>query len=154
MNQLLEWLLGTQQLTGQTDWGFKFLAEYGPYLKLLLIMVGAGLVYLTIRSYRREGDAPPWVKVTLASLRLAVILVIMAILFRPAIVLRIVKTLHSVVVVLNDNSQSMSFTDKYAENPDYQKHLTEYFKLTPAELAAWTSVARTILNLHETITRD
>jgi len=27
-------------------------------------------------------------------------------------------------------------------------------KLAPAELAAWTSIARTILNLHETITRN
>jgi hypothetical protein len=134
MNRIVEWLLGTQQLAGQTEWGFKFLAEYNPYLKLLLILVLIGLVCLTIRSYRREGDAQPWVKVTLASLRLAVILVIMAILFRPAIVLKMVKTLHSVVVVLNDDSQSMSFMDRYAD-PDHQKHMTEYFKLTPAELA-------------------
>ena len=27
-------------------------------------------------------------------------------------------------------------------------------EIAPAELAAWTSVARTILNLHETITRN
>ena len=27
-------------------------------------------------------------------------------------------------------------------------------QLDPAELAAWTSVARVILNLHETITRN
>ena len=26
--------------------------------------------------------------------------------------------------------------------------------LNPAELAAWTSIARTVLNLHETITRN
>ena len=134
MNQILEWLLGTQQLAGQTEWGFKFLAEYNPYLKLLLILVLIGLVCLTIRSYRREGDAKPWIKATLAALRIAVIVVIMAILLRPAIVLKLVKTLHSVVVVVNDNSQSMSFTDRYAD-PDYQKHMAEYFKMTPAELA-------------------
>ena len=125
MKQIYEWLLGTQQqeMAGQAEWGFKFLADYNPYLKLLLFMVLAGLVFLTIRSYRREGDAKASIKVTLAALRTAVILLVVAVLFRPAIVLRIVKTLHNTVLVLADNSQSMAFSDRYACDTGYQNRM-------------------------------
>ncbi len=47
----------------------------------------------------------------------------------------------------------------YAENPDLAEallgvgHYSAPANLDPVELAAWTSVTRTILNLHETITR-
>jgi hypothetical protein len=49
---------------------------------------------------------------------------------------------------------------EYASDPESAKHLiaTGFAPLPEnvdlAELAAWTSVARTILNLHETITRS
>ena len=47
----------------------------------------------------------------------------------------------------------------YTANPDDAKRLLNVGdapppKVAPAELAAWTSVCRTVLNLHETITRQ
>ena len=61
--KILEWLLGTQQLAG-ADWNFRFLAEYEPWLKFVLFVVLAFLVYLTVRSYRREGDTRTSAKAT------------------------------------------------------------------------------------------
>lgn len=138
MNRIWDWLFGMQQeaLGGQSEWGFRFVSDYGPYINLLLLAVLAGLVFLTVRSYRREGDAPRRVKAILAGLRIAVIVILVAILFRPAIVLRVIKTLHSSVVVLVDDSQSMSTSDRYGGDSEYQKQLAQSLKLTSSQLEA------------------
>jgi hypothetical protein len=116
MNRILEWLLGQRpgSLTGDGDWRLDFIAAYDNVVVLALLCVGAAMVYLTIRSYRREGDAPRGAKVVLATLRVVTVLLVLAVLFRPAVVLRSTRTLHSAVVVLLDDSMSMSFRDAYA----------------------------------------
>ena len=117
MNEAIQFLLGlpTADMAKADSWRLGFTADYGNYVKLALILAFIALVYLTIRSYRREGDAPTGAKVTLTCIRIAVLALVFAIIFNPAIVLRFVKTLRSTVVMLIDDSHSMSFTDRYSE---------------------------------------
>ena len=117
MTSILKWLLGSRigELSRHDDWRLEFVAGHGNYIKLAVLLVLAGMVYLTVRSYRREGDTPRRTKIVLASLRIAVIVLVLVILFQPAAVLRVTRTLHSTLVVLIDDSLSMSFKDRYGD---------------------------------------
>ena len=114
---ILEWLLGSDpaELVGEGNWRFGFVAGYGNYVNLMLIVLFLAMVYLIVRSYRREGDNPPPVKASLAAIRVLICLLVLAVLFRPAIVLRFTRTVYSTVVLLIDDSRSMSFTDRYGD---------------------------------------
>ena len=117
IEQIVTWLLGSEpaELVGEGNWRFKFVAGYGNYVNLLLIVVFLAMVYLIVRSYRREGDSPPGVKASLGAIRVLVCLLVLGVLFRPAIVLRFTRTVYSTVVLLIDDSRSMSFTDRYGD---------------------------------------
>lgn len=119
MNRIIEWLFGANagDLAGGTDWSIDFIGEYNNYVKLALLAVMAAMVYLTVRSYRREGQTPARSKALLAGIRIAVILLVFVVVFRPAIVLQFTRTIYSSVVVLVDDSLSMSFKDHYADGP-------------------------------------
>jgi hypothetical protein len=117
MDRIVTWLLGSDptELVGEGNWHFGFVAEYGNYVNLALIVVFVAMAYLIVRSYRREGTSPSGAKGFLAAVRIAVCLLILAVLFRPAVVLRFTRTLYSSVLVLIDDSRSMSFKDRYAD---------------------------------------
>ncbi|MGC9455503.1 MAG: hypothetical protein ACP5HU_11670 [Phycisphaerae bacterium] len=135
MSNLWQWLLGSPQAveTGQGEWRFGFVAGYDGAVVLALLCVAAAMVYLTIRSYRREGDAPRRAKAVLAVLRVVTVLLVLAVLFRPALVLRTTRTLHSSVVVLLDGSLSMSLSDAYAD-ADRRQQLATAVGVRPEEL--------------------
>jgi len=117
IKQIVTWLLGSDpaELVGEGNWRFGFVAGYGNYVNLLLIVLFLAMVYLIVRSYRREGDNPPGVKASLATIRVLICLLVLSVLFRPAIVQRTAKTVYSSVVLLIDDSRSMSFTDRYGD---------------------------------------
>ena len=117
MIAVLQWLLDMDlgAILSHGDWHVRFVGEYNNYVKFAMMAVLAGLVYLTIRTYRREGLAPARAKAALAAIRIAVVLLVTAVIFQPAVVLRYVKTLTSAVVLLVDDSQSMSFQDSYGD---------------------------------------
>ena len=96
--------------------------------------VFVALVYVIARSYRREGDAPGPAKATLTVIRVVVIVLILVILFQPAIVLRFTRTLYRSVVVLIDDSLSMSFSDRYAD-AKVRDRLAEKLGVTGEKLA-------------------
>ncbi|MDP6635920.1 MAG: VWA domain-containing protein [Phycisphaerae bacterium] len=133
LNDIWQWLLGadTGKFSGGDGAEFNFMAEYGGGIILGMAVIYAGLVFLVIRSYLREGDASKTAKGFLATVRIIVITIVFVILFRPALVLRFTNTLYSSVVVLIDDSLSMSFNDKYlsptrrSDEPDaeYQKRV-------------------------------
>ena len=149
VNRILEWLLGFRpsSLGGADGWEIDFVAEFGGYVRLLLVVVFAAMVYLTVRSYRREGDAPVKVKAVLATLRIAAIVTVFLVLLRPAIVLRFVKELRSTVVVLVDDSLSMTFKDRYAR-AEFGDQLSASLAVEQDELAAMSrlEVARAMLD--------
>ncbi|MBN1556339.1 MAG: VWA domain-containing protein [Phycisphaerae bacterium] len=118
MNAILQWLLNLspEELSGGR-WSLTFASGYGNYVRLGLALLAMGLVWLVVRNYRREGQASPAVKRTLATLRIVVLLLLIVTLFQPAVLLRVTDTLHSSLLVLLDDSLSMSFQDRYASTP-------------------------------------
>jgi len=120
MSGVIKWLLGidTTELAGADSWRLDVVAEYGPYMRLVIVLAFAGLVMLTIRNYRREGSARRGVRAFLAGCRIALFGLALVALLRPAIVLRYVRELRSSVVVLVDESLSMSFTDTYGDDAE------------------------------------
>jgi len=141
MNRVVEWLLNVNpgELSG-VDWTFRFLARFDPYVSFFLLCAGAAMVWLTIRSYRREGDAPRRVKAGLAAIRVLVIALALAIVFQPAIVLRFVRTLHSSLVVLVDDSLSMSFQDAYAQKEELARRTAALAGVEPEQLPGLSRV--------------
>jgi len=139
MNRIVTWLLGSDpaELLGEGDWQFGFVAEYGNYVNLAVIAVFVAMVYLIVRSYRREGTNPAGAKAFLAAVRIAVCLLVLAVLFRPAVVLRFTRTLYSTVLVLIDDSRSMSFTDRYAD-PNLRAKVAAHLGVPPGELDGWS----------------
>ena len=135
MNRILEWLLGfgPGAFGGADGWEVAFVAEYGSYMRLGMLLAFAAMIYLTVRSYRREGDAPLRAKAVLATLRIAVIVLVFLVLLRPAVVLRFVKELRSTVVVLVDDSLSMGFDDPYAAD-GLRDELAASLEVDPDEL--------------------
>jgi uncharacterized membrane protein len=117
MRAILEWLLGRGivEAFGMGRPRLGFVADYGNYATLGILVALAGCLYLAARSYRREGPLERRPRAVLAALRLVTLSLICVALFRPALVFRAEETVHSVLAVLLDDSLSMSFTDRYAD---------------------------------------
>ena len=116
MKDIVEWLLGpnAERFSGVADWGVSFVAPYRDIWPALVLLFAA-LAYLTIRSYRREGDVRPRAKATLAIIRIIAIALIIIMILQPGFVISEKQTLHSYLVVLIDDSLSMSFSDRYSD---------------------------------------
>jgi hypothetical protein len=137
MNKLLNWLFGSEQgdhgdYTGVTKWWISFVSDHGPKFKIAVFLGFVALVWLVIRSYRREGRTPARIKAILACLRLVVVLLVFIIIFQPALVLRFTQTLHKQLVCLVDSSMSLSFKDKYNEKTTQQ--IADAAGLKPAQI--------------------
>ncbi|MFP4104908.1 MAG: hypothetical protein ACLFVU_02365 [Phycisphaerae bacterium] len=136
MDRIVEWLLGFHpgEYAGVESWRFGFHTQADNYLVIGLLVLLAFLVFLTVRSYRREGDAPRGAKIALGILRAVVFLLVVLTIFQPAVLFRRVDIRYSTVVVLVDDSLSMSFSDHYAELPEQREKLAEKLGVDPAEL--------------------
>lgn len=149
MKQFLELLLNLEpgQLAGADDWGPRFLgAPQSSWAILGILLAGAGLVWLTVRSYLREGDVPRRAKLALAGVRIAVILLVLATLLQPAITIKKIRMDYSTVVVLMDDSLSMSLKDHYAGSP-VAGDLARQLGASEADLAEMSrcDIARTLM---------
>ena len=93
--------------------------SWGVFVMLALVLLG----FYTIRwLYRRELDTCPlWVKRILVGLRMAVLLVLLAIYLGPAAVSTIRSSLPSLIVVLRDDSRSMAQRDVYLDDDAAQR---------------------------------
>ncbi|MCD4699358.1 MAG: hypothetical protein K8R91_02150, partial [Phycisphaerae bacterium] len=113
------WMLRLKpgQLSGADSWSPRFAAEYNNWIILGLFVVFSALVVLTVVCYLREGDTRRRTKMTIAGIRIAVIVLILTLLFQPGLLLRYKKNHYSTVVVLVDDSLSMSLRDRYADAP-------------------------------------
>lgn len=137
MSGFLEWFLGLPagRLAGG-DWRMGFVSEHSNYLTLGLLCALAALIWLTIHLYRREGDVRPRIKTILASLRIIAIVLVLLTLFQPAVILRIRETLYSSVLVLVDDSMSMSFQDRYGseDQQEFRQQLATELGVAETEL--------------------
>lgn len=135
MKSIIEWLFGvdTGQTAGAKDWRVGFISDYGNYVNLALLVAFVAMVYLTIRSYRREGDAPVRKKALLAGIRITAIVLLFVVVLRPAIVLNFERVLYNTVVVAVDGSQSMSYKDHYTDE-EMRKKVAESIGVEPVKL--------------------
>jgi von Willebrand factor type A domain len=82
----------------------------------VLIAAVLGLVYIVGWLYARESDTcTRRVKVVLAGLRIAVVLVLLAVFLGPAITYSQKRTIPAQILVLRDASQSMMTADRYLD---------------------------------------
>ena len=82
----------------------------------VLLACVAGLLYLAYALYRREtAQCPRLVKVVLAVIRMTALVVLVLVFMGPALAVSITRTLEPYVLVLLDDSLSMSIEDHYEE---------------------------------------
>ncbi|MHC4983755.1 MAG: hypothetical protein ACYTF6_11410, partial [Planctomycetota bacterium] len=141
MSRFVQWLFGIDSATWQAAdrWRFSFVAEYAGYVKLAMVVALASLVYLTVRSYRREGDAPRRAKAVLASIRIIVICLIFLVLLRPAVIGKLVRPAYPIIVLLFDDSKSMSQKDHLPQEDEYARALA---KLLQTDVAGLGNLSR------------
>src|SRR5688572_6647985 len=112
---LLRWLgydFSSSAASGKPELHWtNFPASWGVFV---LIAVIAAVIWGVYWIYRREIETcPRWVKMTLATLRAAVVLLLVCIFLGPALVYLQQRTIQPTVVVLRDASQSMNTADAY-----------------------------------------
>jgi len=119
MNEALRWLLNLPQdaMKGVDDWAPRFVGlPQNLWLLMLIIAVFAALVWLTIRSYRREGHTHRTLKMSLAGVRTVTLVLLLLVALQPALVLRQKTIVPTEVVVLVDDSLSMRWADRYGDS--------------------------------------
>lgn len=88
---------------------FRFAGTTGSYLAAVAIAVAAAL---TILSYRNaKGHGTTMQRATLAGIRLAILAIILACMFRPLLVVKAAVPQQNFVAVLVDDSRSMQIAD-------------------------------------------
>ncbi len=148
MGDIWRWLIGLNRPLSDDagnawdSWRLDFIADYGNYISLAILASAALLLYIVFRCYRREGNASAKVKRMLTCLRAVVIVLLVAILFQPAIVMHFGKTVYSDVVLLVDDSLSMTRSDAPRDAGDREK-LAAALKLTKGDQAKLDEMSRT-----------
>ena len=108
--------LSPDDFEGVEDWSLRLIGIPTNLWAIMgLLAAFAVLAWIVIRSYRREGTSHPRAKAVLGTIRTIVLILLMLVILQPAIVLRFTNTQHSLVVVLLDDTQSMDWTDRYAD---------------------------------------
>ncbi len=137
MIRFLEILFGVPagEWAGAESWRPRFAGapESGWAVLALAATLGA-IVWLIVRTYKREGSAPPAAKAMLAGVRILIVAMIVAICAAPTIVLRRVHTETSIVAIVIDDSLSMSIADA-PDDPARRASLAAAAGMSEAEVA-------------------
>lgn len=94
----------------------EFIWTHAPssWAAIAAVLLAAAALYLVWWLYRREsGTCPRAVRVLLAAIRIACILVLALVLMGPALAVTLRRSLEPYVVLLLDDSLSMSLRDRY-----------------------------------------
>lgn len=93
--------------------------SWGVFLVIGAVLLG---FYIVRWLYRHELDTcPAWVKRVLVGLRVAVLLVLLAVYLGPAAISTIRTSLPSLIVLLRDDSRSMAQRDVYLDDDAAQR---------------------------------
>ncbi len=145
MKRFLEILLNLKpgQLARADDWGPSLLGIPSNSWAVLGILAAAGLmIWLTVRSYLREGQIARRAKLTLAAVRIAVIVGVLLVLAQPALTIKTNRTDYSVAVVLLDDSLSMTLDDNYADLERRAKLVAQLSVDAPTDEAMLANMSR------------
>ena len=124
MQWLIDKLFGIDRgVVGGWDWNLTW--RHLPDLWILSLIIIPAVLLGAYLIYRKEGQsASVGTKIFLACLRAALILIILMILFQPVIVWEKTVKRESVVILLVDESSSMSIKDKFSD-PVQRQRLAE-----------------------------
>ena len=115
------WLTETTgEQPGDLRWQWSGLPEsWGVFVWIIAVMAITTSVFWL---YRREtGTCPVWVRMFLAGVRLCVLLLLVALLLRPAIFFQQVSIVKPTIAFLRDSSLSLSRSDKYKSDDEVNK---------------------------------
>lgn len=119
MNSLLAKWLGWDTARVPADAQLEFFWSHAPqsWHVFLFLAVAGGLLYGVFALYRREQDVcPPRIRCALAVLRALVIVVLLLVLLGPSLSISQQHRLEPAVVVVLDDSLSMSLRDPLTNN--------------------------------------
>ena len=113
----------------------------------VLIAVVAAVAFGVFWLYRREiNTCPPTVKWILAGLRLAVLLMLIAMFLKPSLFYQQISELKPNIIFLRDNSLSLARGDKYRDAKQSQR-LAELTGLPNEQIADGTTGRAELINL-------
>lgn len=119
---------------------FEFAGMPGGWARLLGFALLVGLCYAVFWLYRREGraGATPRLRLGLASLRCAVLLLLALIWLEPVIATYLKRTIRATTIVLVDDSASMSISDAPGESAGTRRtRLDDVRALLSDKSSAW-----------------
>ena len=142
---LLESIVGDEQARAgelKLQWT-NFPESWGVFV---LIAVVAAIVMAVLWMYRREIDTcPPAIKMLMAGMRLAVLLLLIAMFLKPSIFYQQVSEIKPSITVLRDSSMSLARGDKYRD-ADQAKRLAELSGLSADEILSGVSTRVAIVD--------
>ena len=131
---LLEWIVGSDpngEGTPHLQW-MNMPESWGVFVLLLIVAI---IVFGVFWLYRREiQTCPMLVKLTMAGLRLAVLLLLVLMWLRPAVFYQQVSEIKPTIALLRDSSLSIEQTDKY-ENEAERKRMASLTGLNENAIA-------------------
>ena len=136
LHKMVQWVFGipAEAQAGVDAWSLRLAGmPHNLWLLMGLILAVGLLIWLTLRSYIREGQASRRAKLTLAALRVAVVCIVALLTLQPTAALRYSRPLAGDVVVLIDDSLSMRWADRYADAAERQA-LAAYLGVTDDQL--------------------
>ena len=120
-SSLLEWLVGSDPNgdgTPRLQW-MNMPESWGVFVLLLIVVA---IVFGVFWLYRREIQTCPMpVKLTMAGLRLAVLLLLVLMWLRPAVFYQQVSEIKPTISLLRDSSLSIEQTDKYENEAECKR---------------------------------
>jgi hypothetical protein len=119
MTRICEWLFGVSasDIAGAQGWSVRFPGMPDNPAVLLVAMASLGvLLWLTIRNYRREASVRPRIRLAIAAVRMAILLLLFLTFLLPALMIRFERIHTSAVLVLLDDSLSMRWKDRYTDD--------------------------------------
>ncbi|MBI3271811.1 MAG: hypothetical protein HYZ53_22660 [Planctomycetes bacterium] len=122
MSTLLDRLLGLEhvQFGDGSDWGIRW-ASLPEYWVLFLVLLPA-VIFGTLFVYKREArSVSRGMKTFLGLLRMALLLLLLAILFQPVLYVDTAVTKETALLVLVDDSLSMTFKDRLTDKEARKK---------------------------------
>lgn len=136
MTDAFRWLFGIPRdaTNSASGWNLRLIGVPANLWALMGLLVVFGFLgWLTVRSYRREGQTHKRLKGGLTAIRLTVLAILLVLALQPAVVAHYQKSLPSEVAVLVDDSLSMRWADRY-DNPAERAALAASTGVKPEQL--------------------
>ena len=123
MNQTLLELLGKSADHLPPGARTQFAWSHAPrsWQVFLFLAIAAALVYGVVWLYRREAACPARWRACLAGIRVAVVLLLLVILLGPTLAVSVRRTVEPAILLLLDESLSMSIRDRYSDDDAAQR---------------------------------